>query len=106
LLTISLFVITGELLKMKTPPPAMALGGLPVPKSRNRPMPPVSRKPSSRSPGWVTCPKTTTEHNKLSVLAWQSEERMHGFPVASMVVTAGPSVDTTLTPPSMRRDSL
>jgi hypothetical protein len=29
-----------------------------------------------------------------------------GLPSASMVVTKGPSVEITLTPPNMRRDSL
>src|SRR4029453_9653370 len=69
------------------------------------PVPPVSRNPCSRSSGVAPTPFTariwTTEHDVVAVLIEQSP-LMQGFPVASIVVTSGPSVDTTLTPANMR----
>ncbi len=103
--TITLSVMVGSLLKMNTPPPVIAFGGFPVPKSRKRPLPPRIVKPSRRSAGVGPLPKTTVAHVRLITLSTQLAVTQ-GLPSAAIVVTDGPSVEITLTPGNMRRDSL
>src|SRR5512145_2709910 len=87
--TIPLFVIVGELLKMNTPPPAIASGGVPPAKVRYSPDPPVMRKPSSRSEGMEPLPQTTAAQTRFTWLGthWAV---VQGTPVASMIVLVGP----------------
>src|SRR5262249_10945217 len=102
---ISLRVIVGELLPhTKMPPPTAAIG-LDV---HTYPLPPVMWNPSIRSevvgptpPMEVAC---TAAHDVVAALTVQSD-LMHGLPLALIVVTDGPSVETTLIPAKMRMAS-
>ena len=100
---ISLFVIVGDPLKMKTPPPARtSLASL---NERNTPPPPVMRKPSRRSAFEAPAPQTTVEQICYSEFGTQASE-MQGRSVPSIVVTADPLVEMTLIPAKIRIDSL
>ena len=45
-------------------------------------------------------------HAHMLLVLGAQDEVIQGFPVASIVVTVGPSVESTLTPGNMRSDSL
>jgi len=102
LLTISFFVMMGELAKIKSPAPIWR-SHVP-PQVCCRPPPPVSLNPSSRSPAEFGLDGKYTVEQTVPPSFVQSE-RTHGWPVASIVVTAGPSVETRLIPAKTRTDS-
>src|SRR5688572_16418696 len=107
---IVLRVMVGELLRMNRPPPAWA-SHVP-PQVCRMPRPPEIVKPSSRSalvepPPPAALGKYTAAQGV--VVDTVQVEVMQGLStglVGLIVVTSGPSVETTLTPKNMRTASL
>ena len=100
--TISLRVIVGELFPQTKIAPPTAVTGVVV---QTYPLPPTMWKPSIRSALVWPTPDTeddcTAVQEVVAVLTVQVDV-MHGLPVALMMVTAGPSVETTLIPAKTR----